>query len=411
MSTTAIVPASRVPESNGVPAAYRPQSPAMSFDEMQQLAVAVKNSGLFACRTVEQALTLMMLSQAEGLHPIVAMRQYHIIEGRPSMRADAMQARFEERGGRVEWAERTNEACEATFHFPGKSSVPVRWTMADARQASLAGKDNWKKYPRNMLSARVISEGVRAQCPAVVCGVYSPEEVQDFDPPRGGAGGQHESPRATEPPGEPPVVVASAAQVSRLAELVNDPRLPNGPELVGKWLGHAGVQYVEDLTAEQIEKCIRLAEERVQHADQVSQALDHGGADAQAGHNPSAESPSVPAPSPGPAPAPAATFNAPADPGPPERRIDPSDGNDEDPRAAYDRWLEDVRGVALAGDPDEQKFKNALKKWQLKDAAVTQPWKLKPESRRQIAQDVMEARGHFAYLPGAAAAEAATNNR
>jgi len=32
-----------------------------------------------------------------------------------------------------------------------------------------------------MLSARCVSEGVRAVYPAVVCGLYTPEEVQDFD--------------------------------------------------------------------------------------------------------------------------------------------------------------------------------------------------------------------------------------
>lgn len=37
------------------------------------------------------------------------------------------------------------------------------------------------KFPRAMLSARVVSEGCRAVYPAVVCGLYTPEEVQDFD--------------------------------------------------------------------------------------------------------------------------------------------------------------------------------------------------------------------------------------
>ena len=42
----------------------------------------------------------------------------------------------------------------------------------------------WTKYPRQMLRARVISEGIRATNPAVATGMYTPEEVQDMEPVR-----------------------------------------------------------------------------------------------------------------------------------------------------------------------------------------------------------------------------------
>jgi len=44
----------------------------------------------------------------------------------------------------------------------------------------LADKDNWKAYPRAMMRARVVSEGIRTVFPGVVLGVYTPEEVQDI---------------------------------------------------------------------------------------------------------------------------------------------------------------------------------------------------------------------------------------
>jgi hypothetical protein len=53
--------------------------------------------------------------------------------------------------------------------------------MARAKAAGLGSKDNWKSYPRQMLRARVISEGVRATFPAVLNGMYTPEEVGEFD--------------------------------------------------------------------------------------------------------------------------------------------------------------------------------------------------------------------------------------
>jgi hypothetical protein len=52
------------------------------------------------------------------------------------------------------------------------------FTMEEAKQAGVAGKDNWRKYPKAMLFARALSAGVRAHCPDVsVCPVYVPEEL------------------------------------------------------------------------------------------------------------------------------------------------------------------------------------------------------------------------------------------
>jgi hypothetical protein len=58
--------------------------------------------------------------------------------------------------------------------------------MEQAKRAGLATKDVWKQYPRAMLRARVVSEGIRTIFPGVLGGLYTPEEVQDFDtkPPK-----------------------------------------------------------------------------------------------------------------------------------------------------------------------------------------------------------------------------------
>jgi hypothetical protein len=155
-----------------------------SFDELQQMAAAVCSSGLFACKSKEQALTLMLLCQAENLHPIQAMRQFHIIQGRPSMRSDAMLARFQKAGGVVEWHDRSEKSAAASFSHHTSCPTPVRveWTMEMAKQAGLLSNDTWRKYPRQMLTARVISEGVRTVLPEVCVGLYTPEEAEDMPP-------------------------------------------------------------------------------------------------------------------------------------------------------------------------------------------------------------------------------------
>jgi hypothetical protein len=151
---------------------------------MQVMASAIVKSGLFGMKTPDQALALMIVATAEGRHPGSVAADYHIIQGRASLKADSMLARFQQSGGRVEWHDHTNEKVSATFTHPAGGSLRIDWDMARAKAAGLGGKDNWKSYPRQMLRARVISEGVRATFPAVLNGMYTPEEVGEFDAPR-----------------------------------------------------------------------------------------------------------------------------------------------------------------------------------------------------------------------------------
>lgn len=152
-----------------------------SITEVGQMAKAVAASNLFGVKTPDQALALMLLAQAEGLHPMVAARDYHIIEGRPSMKADAMLARFQMAGGKVKWLALTDTKVAGEFTHEAGGTAVIEWDMDRAKTAGLGGKGNWLKYPRQMLRARVISEGIRTVYPACVVGVYTPEEVQDFD--------------------------------------------------------------------------------------------------------------------------------------------------------------------------------------------------------------------------------------
>ena len=150
--------------------------------DIERMASAIAKSGLFGMKTVDQALALMLIAQAEGKHPATAAQEYHVIQGRPALKADAMMARFQAAGGKVQWGEYTDKRVAGTFSHPQGSSVEIVWTFEQARAAGLTGKDNWKNYPRAMLRARVISEGIRTVYPGVAVGVYTPEEVQDLEP-------------------------------------------------------------------------------------------------------------------------------------------------------------------------------------------------------------------------------------
>lgn len=154
----------------------------VSYNDMQRMATTVAKSGLFGVKNEDQALALMALCQAEGIHPMTAVRDYHIISGRPALKAETMLARFMQNGGKVEWHALTDQKAEATFSHPQGGSVRLDWTLDRAKQAGLLSNPTWQKYPRPMLRSRLISEGVRTVSPGIVQGVYTPDEIENSAP-------------------------------------------------------------------------------------------------------------------------------------------------------------------------------------------------------------------------------------
>jgi len=150
------------------------------MDSLERMAQAVSASKLFGITNQDQALALMLVAQAEGLHPATAARDYHIIQGRPALKADAMLARYLASGGTVEWLHHDDTKVEAKFSHPAGGTLSIAWDMDRAKKAGLGGKDMWTKYPRQMLRARCVSEGVRTVFPMATSGMYVPEEVQDI---------------------------------------------------------------------------------------------------------------------------------------------------------------------------------------------------------------------------------------
>jgi len=158
----------------------------MALGDIERMGDVLSRSKMFGFKTAEEAVALMLMAQAEGNHPAKAAQEYHVIQGRPALKADAMLARFQAAGGVVEWEEMSDTEVSAYFSHPTACPKPVKvdWTMERAKNARLTGKDNWSKYPRQMLKARVISEGVRMTYPGVAVGLYTPEEVMQFDDDR-----------------------------------------------------------------------------------------------------------------------------------------------------------------------------------------------------------------------------------
>jgi len=131
----------------------------------------------------ESVLACILYGSELGLGPMQSLNSIHVIEGRTAMSPELMRAMVARHGHRIDVIENSNTACEVKgVRADTGSTASVRWTMEDARMAGLAGKNNWKTYPRAMLLARATSELCRIVFPDIIAGLsYTPEEVASIE--------------------------------------------------------------------------------------------------------------------------------------------------------------------------------------------------------------------------------------
>jgi len=146
-----------------------------------ELGTVLAQSGFFSdAKQASQAVVKVLAGRELGFGPIASMTGVNIIQGKPAIGANLMAAKVKGSGKyNYRQVELTDEACELAF-FEGNQEIGrSRFTMQDAQRAGLNGKENWKKYPKNMLFARAISNGARWYCPDAFGGVtvYTPEEL------------------------------------------------------------------------------------------------------------------------------------------------------------------------------------------------------------------------------------------
>ena len=156
----------------------------LPLEAMQAFAEAAVRSRFYGFKNADEMLPLMIIAQSQGRSFTSVVEEYSVINGRPALKSESMLARFQKAGGHIQWTELSDKRCAAIFSHPQCSPVEVDWDMERAKAAGLAGRDMWKKFARNMLKARVISDGVRTAYPACLGGVYTPEECGDMEPAR-----------------------------------------------------------------------------------------------------------------------------------------------------------------------------------------------------------------------------------
>lgn len=137
-------------------------------------------SGYFSdARDAAQAVVKILAGRELGLPPIASMTGINIIKGKVSLSATVMAAvlrRNPDYDYRVR--EHTEDICRIEFFYKGESIGVSKFDKGDAQKAGLFNGDNYKKYPRNMMFARAMSNGIRWYCPEILGGpVYTPGEL------------------------------------------------------------------------------------------------------------------------------------------------------------------------------------------------------------------------------------------
>lgn len=121
-----------------------------------------------------------------GLTDTQSAANIHIIGGKPVLGAQLMGSLIK-RSGKYNYRvkEHTEESCTILFYekWDGQweecgESV---FTFKDAQTAGITGNPTWKKYRRNMLFARALSNGAKWYCPDVFGGsVYTEDEAMEI---------------------------------------------------------------------------------------------------------------------------------------------------------------------------------------------------------------------------------------
>lgn len=160
-------------------ARIQPSAPTTVAD-LQRLGSLLAASGYFKdARDMAQAAVKIQAGAELGIPPVAAMSSIYIVEGKPTLSAVLMGA-LVKRSGRYNYRVITHDStvCSIAF-YEGKEQIGLSvFSLGDAEAAGVTRNPTWKKYARNMLFARAMSNGCRWYCPDVFGGpIYTPEEL------------------------------------------------------------------------------------------------------------------------------------------------------------------------------------------------------------------------------------------
>ncbi len=157
---------------------------ATNLEDLQRIARMCAESGFFQdARQLAQACVKIAAGAEYGLPPIVSMTGINVIKGRVTLSANTMAAIMKRAGYKLKVRFDGEDRCVIFVIDPdGDELGESSFSMDDAKRAGLGG-ENWKKFPRNMLFARAVSNAARWFAPEVLTGAITPEELGESEEP------------------------------------------------------------------------------------------------------------------------------------------------------------------------------------------------------------------------------------
>jgi hypothetical protein len=146
--------------------------------DIMNISKAFYESGMFTdIKSIAQAMVKISAGQEIGIPPFASMTGIHIIQGKPTIGAGLIASRLKG-SGKYDYrvVDASEKVCSIDFYQGNTKIGNSTFTIEDARKALTKNID---KFPKNMLFARAISNGVKWYCPDIFSGpVYVPEEMQ-----------------------------------------------------------------------------------------------------------------------------------------------------------------------------------------------------------------------------------------
>lgn len=155
----------------------------MPVRDMMSMADTFVQSGMFPdMKQAAAAFVKIQAGQEMGIAPFASMSGIHIIQGKPTVGSSLIASAIK---GSMKYDYKVIKLdeleCTIDFFEGSKKIGTSTFTMNDAKKAQTKNID---KFPKNMLFARAISNGVKWFCPDVFNGpVYVEGEVltEDID--------------------------------------------------------------------------------------------------------------------------------------------------------------------------------------------------------------------------------------
>jgi len=151
----------------------------------------------------QDTLVAMMMGSELGLHPIQALQNIAVINGKPSIYGDAMLALVQNHSAFGGIQESFDEAAQVATCIVWRKSGEkhtVTFSQADAKQAGLWAKAGpWTQYPKRMMTFRARGFALRDQFADALAGLISREEAEDMPERDMGSAQRHEKAKEARP--------------------------------------------------------------------------------------------------------------------------------------------------------------------------------------------------------------------